>query len=107
MKTALLAFATALRLAPARGFVSLSPGPIQRHQTAKHTHLPPTRRRRDRPSTVDVAHDVGRGAASANAAMASGFFVFSPQEPYVIVVVAASQLLALTWAVYNAAAMAC
>jgi len=52
MKTALLAFATALWLAPAHGFVSVSPGPIQRHQTAKHTHLPPTRRRRDRPSTA-------------------------------------------------------
>ena len=57
-------------------------------------------------NSVDVAHDVGRGAESANAAAASGFFVFSPQEPYVIVVVAASQLLALTWACYNAAAMA-
>jgi hypothetical protein len=46
MKGALLAFATALlRLVPARGFVSVSPGPTQRHQTAKHTHLPPTRRR--------------------------------------------------------------
>ena len=52
MKPALLAFATALRLAPASGFVRVSPGPIQRHQTAKHTHLPPTRRRRDRPSTA-------------------------------------------------------
>ena len=53
MICALLACATALlRLAPARGFVSVSPGPIQRHQTAKHTHLPPTRRRRDRPSTA-------------------------------------------------------
>ena len=52
MKSALLAFATALRVAPARGFVRVSPGPIQRHQTAKHTHLPPTRRRRDRPSTA-------------------------------------------------------
>ena len=39
-------------------------------------------------------------------ALWSGFFVFSPQEPYVIVVVAASQLLAFTWACYNAAAMA-
>ena len=59
MKTALLAFATALWLAPAHGFVSVSPGPIQRHQTAKHTHLPPTRRRRDRPST---AHALASGA---------------------------------------------
>ena len=55
MKTALLAFATAaLWLAPASGFVRVSPGPIQRHQTAKHTHLPPTRRRRDRPATNRV-----------------------------------------------------
>ena len=53
MKTALLAFApAALWLAPASGFVRVTPGPIQRHQTAKHTHLPPTRRRRDRPSTA-------------------------------------------------------
>ncbi len=53
MKTALLAFATAaLWPAPASGFVRVPPGPIQRHQTAKHTQLPPTRRRRDRPSTV-------------------------------------------------------
>ena len=52
MRIALLAFATALRVAPARGFVRVSPGLIQRHQTAKHTHLPPTQRRRDRPSTA-------------------------------------------------------
>ena len=41
-----------LRLAPARGFVRVSPGPIQRHQTAKHTHLPPTQRRLVRPPTA-------------------------------------------------------
>ena len=46
MKSALLAFAIALlRLAPASGFVSVSPGPTQRHQTAKPTFSPPTRRR--------------------------------------------------------------
>ena len=46
MKSALLCATALLRLAPARGFVNLSLGPIQRHrwETAKHTFSSTQRR---------------------------------------------------------------
>jgi len=69
MKSALLAFATALRLAPARGFVSLSPGPIQRHRckTAKRcdTFLPPTRVTRRRETALALASGAEAGLFSS------------------------------------------
>jgi len=68
MKSALLAFATALRLAPARGFVGLSPGPIQRRcKTAKYTFLPPTRRR-ERFVAPPTALALASGAEAGSAA---------------------------------------